>query len=148
MKDYRIYSTPEGFRLVRCPIGEGVLDVAGLYSVLKELAPDATVSLELAALDARHVRFLNEEYWLGFPPRRAEEILPVLRLREKSARPQGEDWRTPWELGAPHDALETYEMEQFEQSVAYMSRFLVRKGSPHLYLKAGRTCVSQWLPPS
>jgi sugar phosphate isomerase/epimerase len=123
VKDYRIYTTSQGFRLVRCAIGAGVLDVAGLFTVLRELAPDATVAIELAALDARHVRFLNDEYWAGFPPRRAEEILPVLRLREASAQPQGEDWRTPWELGASHDALAAYEMGQFDQSVAYLSRF-------------------------
>lgn len=121
LKDYRIYSTPEGFRLVRCSIGDGVLDVRGLYAVLRDVAPDATVALELAALEARHVRFLEDQYWTGFPPRRAEEILPVLRLREASARPKDEEWRTPWELGAGHEVIEDYEITQFRESVAYLN---------------------------
>jgi len=121
LKDYRIYSTPEGFRLVRCSIGDGVLDVTGLYAVLREVAPEATVALELAALEARHVRFLEDQYWTGYPPRRAEEILPVLRLREASARPKDEEWRTPWELGAGHEAIAEYEMRQFRESVAYLN---------------------------
>jgi 3-oxoisoapionate decarboxylase len=120
LKDYRIYSTPEGFRLVRCPIGAGVLDVRELFSVLREVAPDAKVAIELAALEARHVRFLREDYWSGFPPRRVEDILPVLRLREASARPQGEDWRTPWELGDSRDVLAAYEKDQFERSLTYL----------------------------
>lgn len=120
LKDYRIFTTTEGFMLVRSAIGSGVLDVPGLFGVLRELAPDATVAIELAALQARHVRFLTDDYWLGYPPRRAEDILPVLRMREAMARPQEEEWRTPWELGAGHDVLSGYEMRQFGESVAYL----------------------------
>jgi len=122
LKDYRIYRTPEGFRLVRCPIGVGILDVKGLLSILRQNAPDATIVVELAALESRHVRFLRDEYWTGFPPRRVEEILPVLRMRDSLARPEGEEWRTPWELGAGHDALADYERSQFQESLSYLRR--------------------------
>jgi hypothetical protein len=122
LKDYRIYSTPQGYRLVRCAIGEGVLDVGALFSLLREIAPRATVAIELAALEARHVRFLEEGYWSGYPPRRIERVLPVLRTRESRSRPAGEEWRTPWELGAGPEELAAYEMTQFEDSVAFLRR--------------------------
>jgi 3-oxoisoapionate decarboxylase len=122
LKDYRIYSTPQGYRLVRCAIGAGVLDVSGLFSLLRERAPGATVAIELAALEARHVRFLEDGYWSGYPPRRVEQVLPVLRLRESRSRPPGEEWRTPWEIGAGHDALTAYEMGQFHESVSFLRK--------------------------
>jgi sugar phosphate isomerase/epimerase len=120
LKDYRVYKTPEGYRLVRCPIGAGVLDVRGLFAILSERAPGATVAIELAALEGRHVRFMEEGFWQGYPARRFEEVLPALRVREEKARPEGEEWRTPWELGADHRELSEYEMVQFRESVAFL----------------------------
>jgi 3-oxoisoapionate decarboxylase len=120
LKDYFLYSTPEGYRLVRSPVGAGVLDVPGLFDLLRREAPEATVSIELGALVARHVRFLEDDFWPGYPPRRVEEILPVLRLREAYARPASEEWRTPWERGEDGAKVAAYELRQFEQSVAYL----------------------------
>jgi sugar phosphate isomerase/epimerase len=120
LKDYYLYRTAEGFRLVRCAIGDGVLDVPGLFALLRAAAPGATVTIELGALHARHVRFLDDEFWPGYPPRRIEEVLPVLRLREERARPADEDWQTPWERGAGGEELAAYELGQCEQSVAFL----------------------------
>jgi sugar phosphate isomerase/epimerase len=120
LKDYRIYSTPEGFRLVRCAIGDGVLDVPALFALLRRAVPEAPVSIELGALYARHVRFLEDDFWPGYPPRRVEDILPVLRLRESHARPGDEDWRTPWERDAPGEEVAVFERVQFERSVAFL----------------------------
>jgi sugar phosphate isomerase/epimerase len=121
-KDYRLYRTPQGYRLARCPIGAGVLDVPVLLDLCARKAPRATVCIELGALEARHVRLLEDAFWQGYPPRRVEEVLPVLRLREALARPADEDWRTPWERGEHGEALASFEMSQFEQSVAYLKK--------------------------
>jgi sugar phosphate isomerase/epimerase len=122
LKDYRLYRTPQGYRLARCPIGAGVLDVPVLLDLCAREAPHATVCIELGALEARHVRLLDDEFWPGYPPRRVEEVLPVLRLREELARPTDEDWRTPWERGEQGEALASFEMSQFEQSVECLYR--------------------------
>jgi sugar phosphate isomerase/epimerase len=120
LKDYYIYRTPQGYRLVRSAIGAGVLDVPGLLDLCAREAPGATVSIELGALHARHVRFLEDDFWPGYPERHVERVLPVLRLREQRARPDGEDWRTPWEREEPGEALAAYEMRQLDESVAYL----------------------------
>ena len=122
LKDYRLYRTPQGYRLARCPIGAGVLDVPVLLDLCAREAPGASVCIELGALEARHVRLLDDEFWQGYPTRRVEEVLPVLRLREELARPTDEDWRTPWERGEQGEALASFEMSQFEQSVEYLYR--------------------------
>lgn len=120
LKDYYIYRTPQGYRLVRCAIGVGVLDAPALLALCAQEAPDATISIELGALEARHVRLLEDDFWPGYPQRRVEEVIPALRLREAHARPEHEDWRTPWERDEDGAALAAYEMGQFEQSVAYL----------------------------
>ena len=124
LKDYLVYSTLQGYRLVRSAIGAGVLDVEGLFALLARDAPEVTVSIELGALFARHVRFLEDDFWLGYPPRQASEILPVLRLREARSRPPREDWRTPWERGEHGPALAAYELDEIEQSVEYLRHTL------------------------
>jgi sugar phosphate isomerase/epimerase len=122
LKDYRIFKTESGYRLVRCAIGSGVLDVPALLSVVSERAPAATIAIELGALEARHVRFLEDDFWRGYPPRSATDMLSVLRLRESHAQPEGQEWRTPWELSADHRTPVGYEVEQFEESLAYLRR--------------------------
>jgi sugar phosphate isomerase/epimerase len=122
LKDYYIFSTPQGYRLVRSAIGAGVLDVRGLFELLARAAPEATISIELGALEARHVRFLEDEFWPGYPPRQASAILPVLRLREARAQAARGDWRTPWERGEQGAALAAYELDEIEQSVEYLRR--------------------------
>jgi sugar phosphate isomerase/epimerase len=126
LKDYVLYSTAQGYRLVRCAIGAGVLDVEGLFALLAREAPAATVSIELGALVNRHVRFLEDDFWPGYPPRQASEIIPVLRLREARTRQPREDWRTPWERGEQGAALEAYELVEVEQSVEYLRQLMSR----------------------
>jgi len=122
LKDYRLYRTPSGYRLARCAIGDGVVDTPGVVALLADGAPGATICIELGALQARHVRLLEDDFWAGYPSRRVEDILPVLRLRDERGRPADEDWRTPWERGedGDDDALARYEREQFERSVSYV----------------------------
>lgn len=122
LKDYTIHPTPHGYRLVRSDIGAGVLDVPALLALLAEQAPEATVCIELAALQARHVRFLDDDFWPAYPPRPIADLLPVLRLREAAARPADEEWRTPWELEQDGGAIAAYEREGLLQSVDYLRR--------------------------
>jgi sugar phosphate isomerase/epimerase len=121
LKDYYLYKTSEGFRLVRCAVGAGVLDVPPLLALCAAEAPEAKISIEIGAHDARHVRLLEDDFWSGYSPRRVEDVLPVLRLREAGARPVDEEWRTPWERGEQGDTVVSYEMSQFVDSVAYLS---------------------------
>jgi sugar phosphate isomerase/epimerase len=120
LKDYRVYPTESGYRLVRCALGDGAVPLKELIRVLRELAPGAPQHIELAALKARHIRLFEDEWWNGYPPRDARSLMPVLRLVACNACPQGEDWRTPWERGEPDETVVRYEREQFEQSVRFL----------------------------
>ncbi|HEY3228545.1 MAG TPA: sugar phosphate isomerase/epimerase family protein [Roseiflexaceae bacterium] len=120
IKDYQIFPTESGYRLVRCAIGQGVIAWPEMFALLREVAPDATQQIELAALYARHIRLLEDDWWGGFPPRDVREVVPALRLLTRHAHPANEPWQTPWELEASSEEVERWERDQFEASVGYL----------------------------
>lgn len=122
LKDYWIYPSEEGYRLVRCALGEGVLDVPGLFALLAETAPHATYHIELAALFARHIRIYTDAWWEGFPPTDIRALLPLFRFMAQQTPPSDSDWRTAWERDAELDDVLAYENGQFERSVAYLKQ--------------------------
>jgi sugar phosphate isomerase/epimerase len=120
LKEYQIYPTPSGYRLVRCAIGQGVIDWPAMLALLREVAPGARHQIELAALYARHIRLLEDDWWAGFPPRDARELVPTLRLLTRNARGPDDPWQSPWERVAPAEEVERWERQQFEESVRYL----------------------------
>lgn len=120
LKDYRVYLSEEGYRLVRCPLGQGIIDFPALFDILASACPDVTMSIELGALEARHIRVLASDYWPAYPPRTAAQLASVLRFVQAQARLAGEDWRTPYERGESVEAIIAYEEQQLAESVAYI----------------------------
>ena len=77
------------------------------------------MSIELAALEARHIRVLADDYWPDYPPRSAAQLANVLRFVQAHAEPMG-DWRTPFEHGASAEEIIAYEGHQLSASLAYL----------------------------
>lgn len=120
LKDYRMHRTPSGYRLVRCPVGDGVIDFPALFRLFAEIAPQATRNIELGATRARHIRLLENEYWAHFPSRPAARLLPALQLMETRGLAEAEEWRTPHEREAPEAECCAYERDEFDRSVTYL----------------------------
>jgi sugar phosphate isomerase/epimerase len=125
IKDYVIYWSEEGYRLVRCPLGQGVIDFPGLFQLMQNVNPDVTMSIEHGALEARHVRVLQEDYWTEYPPRTARQLTKVLRFVEDHARTKG-DWRTPYEQGKTPEEIAAYELDELDAGTAYLSQLIKR----------------------
>ncbi len=119
LKDYWIYLSEEGYRLVRSPLGQGVINFPALFEIFANSCPDVTMSIELGALEARHIRVLADDYWPEYPPRSAVQLASVLRTVQANARPVG-DWRTPFEHEEPVEAIISYEQHQLAASLAYI----------------------------
>lgn len=119
LKDYLIFPTESGYRLVRCAIGDGVVNWQALFELLDRKAPRATRNIELGAMEARHIRLLESEWWEPYPPRDARTLLEPLRLLLRQGKPRDADYRVPWERGAFAEQ-ETYERDQFERSVQFL----------------------------
>lgn len=127
LKDYFFYLSDQGYLLVRSALGQGVLDLPALFAVLATHAPNATCNIELAAINARHIRVFTAEWWHGYPtPFGVEALRPLLAFAARHVRSANEEWRTPWERDEDALALGAYEESQFTQSVAHL-RTLMQK---------------------
>ena len=60
LKDYRVQFTNEGFRLVRCTIGEGTVPFDELFEEIGKHQNQLTAVLEPGALEAGHVKLFRE----------------------------------------------------------------------------------------
>jgi sugar phosphate isomerase/epimerase len=117
LKDYVAQFTSEGYRLIRCPVGEGCVPFAEMMRALEPGGGTLTASVEIAALEARHIRLFTGAWWTGYPPRAASELGVMLgRLRHRRLEDDA-DFRTPWEREAPPEAIVEYERAQVRQSV-------------------------------
>lgn len=117
LKDYWIYLSDVGYRLVRCPLGSGVIDFQAMLRILDKHNPDLTLSVEVGALEARHVRVYAEDFWPDYPRRSAAQLAGTLGFVHARARVGG-DWRTPAEREEPVEAIVAYEEEQLAESLA------------------------------
>jgi hypothetical protein len=117
LKDYRVQPTDEGYRLVRCAIGDGAVPFAELVEILGR---DLTASLEPGALQARHIRLFTEDWWRGYPPMDARRLAAALRAARVNRLGEDEDHRTPWERGERGEALISYERDMMLRSAANM----------------------------
>lgn len=127
LKDYRVQPTPEGFRLVRCALGDGAVPLAEIAALLAD-RPGLTAVLEPGALEARHVRLLTPEWWTGYPPKAAADLAACLRAAQVNRLPEAADARTPWERGEDA-AIEAYELDMIRRSAAAMRALGIIKGA-------------------
>lgn len=124
LKDYTIHPTASGYLLARCPLGQGVVPFPDLFQELRRWHPDLRLTIELAALEARHIRVLEGDFWPEYPPRFAAELADLWQFINRHAAPSDMDWRTPVERGEDETAVAAYEMAQFEASVQYIQRIV------------------------
>jgi len=117
LKDYHIFGCEDGFRLVHCAIGDGVVPFAQLFDLLAR-QPDLPRSIEMAAMGERHVRWLTSGWWHGYGSRDARQLIPFVKFVQQHS--QSGDWQTPWDRGET-DGLAAWEMDRFERSVRNMA---------------------------
>jgi sugar phosphate isomerase/epimerase len=126
LKDYTLHAAPNGCRLVRAPLGEGVVDFPALLALLDAQEWPITRSLEMAALQARLIPFLERGWWDEYPARDARDVLPALEVMWSRLQPADAEWRTPFEREADPDALLAYEWDHHARSLAYLRRLTGR----------------------
>lgn len=120
LSDYMAYSTSQGWRLVRCALGEGDMNLRRALEAIERHAPTAPCQIELVNHSARHIRMFEDDWWAGYPARDVRDLLPVLRLLSQNQRSRDDEWRTPWERGAAEAQINFYEDQQFASSVNYL----------------------------
>ncbi|HWA20374.1 MAG TPA: TIM barrel protein [Devosia sp.] len=119
MKDYRVQFTAEGFRLIRCPTGDGCVPHREMFDILAGHHDEMLACIEIGALDARHVRLFTPDWWQGYAPTPAPQLAACLRAAQPNRLPGDTEWRTPWECNADNE-LEAYEFGQYRRSAENM----------------------------
>lgn len=119
LKDYRVQWTDEGYRLVRCAIGDGAVPFREIVEILGEHHKTLTAVLEPGALEARHVRLFRPEWWNGYAPKPATALAACLAATRTNRLPEDADYRTPWERNADGE-LAAYELAMIRRSAANM----------------------------
>lgn len=117
VKDYRAVMEPDGFRLVRCPSGDGAVPHKEMFDILAQHNDEMVACIEIGALDDRHVKLFTPGWWHGYPPKEAESLAACLLALQKNRFEPGEEWRTPWQRNADHELVE-YELGQYRKSAA------------------------------
>ncbi len=116
LKDYRVQFTDEGYRLVRCALGDGMVPFRGIIDLLAGHHASLPAVIEIGALEARHVRLFTADWWTGYPPRDAPALAAALLAARRNRLADDADYRTPWETGQDGEALVAFELEQIHRS--------------------------------
>ncbi len=119
LKDYRVQFTDEGYRLIRCTIGDGAVPLQAMLAEISKYHGQMNAVLEPGALEARHIRFLKPEWWRGYAPMNAQNFAATLAAAQVNRLPEDADYRTPWETVMDGE-LEEYELQMIHRSAANM----------------------------
>ncbi|MEZ5667371.1 MAG: sugar phosphate isomerase/epimerase [Alphaproteobacteria bacterium] len=119
LKDYRVQFTDQGFRLIRCAIGDGAVPYGEMVAILGAHHDELPAALEPGALEARHVRLFTADWWNGYPAKDARALAACLAAARHNRLPEDADYRTPWERGED-SALVDYELAMIRRSAANM----------------------------
>jgi sugar phosphate isomerase/epimerase len=116
LKDYRVQFTDEGYRLVRCASGDGCVPYPEMVEILAKHHQSLPAAIEIGALEARHVRLLNPDWWRGYAPKEASALAAAFLAARRNRLPDDADYRTPWENQEDGDTLIDFELEQVRRS--------------------------------
>ncbi len=122
LKEYQIWKSEDGFRLVRCPVGAGAVDFKTVLPLLAKNAPNAKMVIELGALEARNIAWLAPGFFGQMQLRTGAEVVAFFAQLERYViRRSNDSWQTPWERGSPGTEVKNYEVAELESSLTYLS---------------------------
>jgi sugar phosphate isomerase/epimerase len=86
LKDMAVQQYDDGFLLAEVPLGEGILDLAKMVSVLRGHHPEVRFSLEMITRDALKIPCLTDRYWQAMGDVPAGNLARTLRLVRTAGR--------------------------------------------------------------
>jgi hypothetical protein len=125
LKDYQVCARANGFVLIGCPLGEGVVDLRGIADLLAAEAPEAALNIE-AYLGKHFVPALEDGYLRQLPEAPAQALGATLRLVRDRGLPR--EPVLPTEREAPEQELLAAEEEVVVRSVRWAGEALGRPG--------------------
>lgn len=122
LKDYTIHFAPEGYRLVRCAAGDGVVDFPAILAILRGNGHDVLPGIEIGAQQTRTIPFLEPGWWECHQPTPATRLIPALKILWAKGRPMDEPYSSAWERGEDSATVCAEEWDILNRSIAYFRR--------------------------
>ena len=119
LKDYKIYKSDAGIRLVRCSLGAGYVDYADVLQKLMSNDRVVNMSIELGAQVTRECDHNNERYWQEYADVSMDRD-GYLEFVEQHALDQGRA-HSDYEEGVGEERLIESELADIDESVAFLS---------------------------
>ena len=119
LKDYQLVRSEKGFGLVRCSLGEGVVDFKNLLKSINLRYGKIPMSIELGAQNTRYADIFVKQYWEEYPSQTVLDKIDFFKLIWSSIDNRA-DWSTPWERGAPEKEISANEMIDLKKSVEFL----------------------------
>jgi 3-oxoisoapionate decarboxylase len=80
VKDMGLEFYPDGFLLSEVRLGEGVLDLPRMFTMIRQARPKTHFILEMITRDPLKIPCLTDGYWSTFPDRSGRNLARTLRL--------------------------------------------------------------------
>ncbi len=122
LKDYTIHFAPNGYRLVRCAAGVGVVDFPTILEIATQAECDITSSIEIAAQATRTIPVLEPDWWSHYPDAHLRSFPQALKVLWDKGRPASEPYSSRWESGGNSEDVASDEIALVEASVEYFRR--------------------------
>jgi sugar phosphate isomerase/epimerase len=88
VKDMGVDEYADGFLLSEVPLGEGILDLAKIFSICKQNNPTTTFNLEMITRDPLEIPCLNENFWSTFGGVPGADLAQTLKMvRQNKFKP-------------------------------------------------------------
>jgi sugar phosphate isomerase/epimerase len=123
LKDYTIHFAPEGYRLVRCAAGDGVVDFPAILAIVRSNGHRVLPAIEIAAQATRTIPFLEAGWWACYPPTPVTRLIPALRILWEKGISSHEPYASAWERGESSATVVREEWEIVRRSVDYFRAF-------------------------
>ncbi|MCW3098909.1 MAG: hypothetical protein JWL77_4527 [Chthonomonadaceae bacterium] len=122
LKDYTLHLAPNGYRLVRCAAGDGVIDFPAILAIVRGNGHAILPSVEIAAQATRTIPLLESTWWEHHRPEQTRHLIAALRVVWERGLAQEIPHSSAWERGESSEAVMREEWETVARSIAYFAR--------------------------
>jgi len=119
LKDYTVHFAPEGYRLVRCAAGDGVVDFPAILEIVRGNGHDVLPGIEIGAQATRTIPLLEDSWWACYPERHPQYLIEALRVLWAKGRSAAEPYASAWERGEDSATVSAEEWDIVRRSAAY-----------------------------
>ena len=123
LKDYKIKKSKNGFRLIQCPFGHGVVFKRNLIEFLNKYYSSLKQILEIGALQSRNIEIDKTGFWKNFRKITDIEMSLFIDFIENNKVASDERWKTPWENYISHDIVVKHELNQVKKSFKNLENY-------------------------